>query len=1086
MDDKKKRNDQTFNIVDVIRAEIKTSQSLGRVLKTYIKNVVNIIDIIGNVNDSGIEKLTRVIEAKKDKDGIIKVEGKADELVILKAVDAVSKLVGSISKSFETIAKMDVGFKAFLQFKKKMLYIPDMLRLLLTELTDALLVIADDKNTRELLYTLVGRPEMTKKKFKGMHKTGVDEYGKDVLESMYDETTVGKDDGLLTVFISVIDILKAVSELKMPNFVSLYMKVKIMSWQLRIVLNTMLNTFVEISKNVEIKDLNKFVTSLNEILDTYGDIIDNINSFMKKVVGASILSRLVLRKGGAMGFVKKFFISIIDLLNDPKVSQLYINNQIENYIDIISDNIDNFKELIDKILNIVGEGALRSFIKLNIILQSISKTLSLLSSIYEYIVNFANKKNNDDAIKTASNIIAKLEDIFVNLNKLAIAIIGFAVIAVPATIAAFLSIGFIWALMWCLKGIILVLELFPDKAIRNMNKDILKLAIIFYSLIAVEMALIAIATITAKYWDIMLFGLIGVTVLLGISIGALWLISLATKNGIDIKTMLALLLFTAILGALTVVMLLLVGISFIVQYIEWSALGKALLLFVAVLGILIVIGTILSVSAVVLLPLAGVVGATVAIVAGILIGILSIFSIILGAQKMILEIQNININKKLLIQKIEDLFSIVFEVTGSILDNRLGKFGDGTFIKLKRAKRLLNKINKVFDKLVGVSKSLTELSKITIPNDVSSKIQLLFNTIFGGNDKSFAIVPTISEMDELVEKRKTTRKAKRLLKQVCGVTEQLANITKSLNDIANFNIEESTIQSGLTKIFNTIDFVQQQIDEKLIKVDENTTERAKRRALRQNKKKMRQTAKALGKADEVLLEIESIVDGFNKIKDFKLENSAIETAISGIFTNIDSFIQIVDKNTIGGGTDMSSGSFENKMDALERVSSIIKGFTPENDEVNRHKNFIENNIKFLDKINSADISKIQTTSNLFEHMAKMSESINGNFDGLADTLNEKIAPLIEELKEMMDELPKKIDEATSKISASTFAASNPNLSESEMRSQVTREGVDPTKQAYIIQQRMVDQLKRQNNDVTSKLDELIDIFRNGIAQVKMA
>lgn len=732
------------------------------------------------------------------------------------------------------------------------------------------------------------------------------------------------------------------------------------------------------------------------------------------------------------------------------------NSKISQLVKIF----DQLSELTTPLLRIAFKGLILISMK-----KYVVKTIDILLNMVKKISKIFVKFNSQKDLSTIIDQIKDIKDIFVNLNILALAIIGFAAIATPAIIAAFLSIGFIWALMWCLKGIIFVLELFPDKAIRNISKDILKLAIIFYSLIAIEIALIAVATIIVEYWELMLYGLVGVTILLGISIIALRLISLATEKGIDIKTILALLLFTAILGALTIVMLLLVGISFIVQYIEWSALGKALLLFVAVLGVLIIIGAILSVASAILLPLAGVVGATVAIIAGILIGILSIFAIILDAQKTILEIQNITINKKLLIQKIEDLFSVVFEVTGSILDKRLGRAGDGTFVKLRRAKRLLNKINKVFDKLVGVARSLTELSKITVPNNVSDKIQLLFNTIFGenDNDKSFAIVPTISTMEELVKKRKATRKAKRLLRHVCGVTGQLANISKSLNDITNFNIEESAIQSGLTKIFNTIDFVQQQIDEKLIKVDENTTERAKRRALRQNKKKMRQAANALGKADEVLLEIESIVDGFNKIKDFKLEKSTIETAISGIFANIDSFIQMIDKNTIGGGVDMSSGSFEDKLDALERISSIIRGFIPENDEVDRHKNFIDNNIKFLDKINDINLEKLQTSERLFARMAEFSETINGNFEDLANSLNEKIAPLLEELKELMDKKQNKSIQSLSSNAKPSIETVNSETINNEQKLKDINISID---------------------DVADKINDMISILRTQTIKVE--
>ena len=42
-------------------------------------------------------------------------------------------------------------------------------------------------------------------------------------------------------------------------------------------------------------------------------------------------------------------------------------------------------------------------------------------------------------------------------------------------------------------------------------------------------------------------------------------------------------------------------------------------------------------------------------------------------------------------------------------------------------------------------------------------------------------------------------------------------------------------------------------------------------------------------------------------------------------------------------------------------------------------------------------------------MAQFSESINGNFNELAEALNEKIAPLLEELKELVGKVPEHMD-----------------------------------------------------------------------------
>ena len=85
----------------------------------------------------------------------------------------------------------------------------------------------------------------------------------------------------------------------------------------------------------------------------------------------------------------------------------------------------------------------------------------------------------------------------------------------------------------------------------------------------------------------------------------------------------------------------------------------------------------------------------------------------------------------------------------------------------------------------------------------------------------------------------------------------------------------------------------------------------------------------------------------------------------------------------------------------KHLPRTMRGFISTNSAKN-YENFVSNSIKLLQKINDTDIEKLGTTVKLFKSMAQFSESINGNFEKLADTLNEKIAPLLEELRDLIE------------------------------------------------------------------------------------
>jgi hypothetical protein len=301
-------------------------------------------------------------------------------------------------------------------------------------------------------------------------------------------------------------------------------------------------------------------------------------------------------------------------------------------------------------------------------------------------------------------------------------------------------------------------------------------------------------------------------------------------------------------------------------------------------------------------------------------------------------------------------------------------------------------------------------------------------------------------------------------------------------------VDKKIIEEKITDVIQMVDYVNDTITKELINGGAEMTAREERRKLRQDKRKMRQSAKLLSNVDSVILEVTDIVESFNKIAKFELKKVNIEAALTKIFTSINDFIKFIDGQTIGGGVNMQSTSFQAKIYQLSRLADITQEFIPDGDAVDRHKNFIDGNIKFLDKVNNMDIEKLKTTSSLFEKMADFSNSIKGDFDELAESLNEKIAPLLEELKNSMEGVGKKVEESGANMSASISAnSSNTNMSATSMSAQVQRENPDmsPAEVQRIVDQRMGEQARRQSSGLESKLEELLDLFRSGQARVAL-
>ena len=163
--------------------------------------------------------------------------------------------------------------------------------------------------------------------------------------------------------------------------------------------------------------------------------------------------------------------------------------------------------------------------------------------------------------------------------------------------------------------------------------------------------------------------------------------------------------------------------------------------------------------------------------------------------------------------------------------------------------------------------------------------------------------------------------------------------------------------------------------------------------------KMGITLAAVGMVALLARELQTINDISNTVdKKQILDNTDL------ILTVSDQIVKKVFDATTGFDID------EKKLKKFNKLTSALDDFIKAADRKadNLGQN-IDNTIKFVDKIDSVKLENLETATNMFEKMAEFSKSISGNFEGLADAINDKIMPLLEELNGSLDKTNKNIE-----------------------------------------------------------------------------
>lgn len=216
----------------------------------------------------------------------------------------------------------------------------------------------------------------------------------------------------------------------------------------------------------------------------------------------------------------------------------------------------------------------------------------------------------------------------------------------------------------------------------------------------------------------------------------------------------------------------------------------------------------------------------------------------------------------------------------------------------------------------------------------------------------------------------------------------------------------------------------------------------------------------------------------NSIQELEIK-SDIQTRAQAIIASGKDIVKLINDESFKG---IDVDDVIERASAMKLVAESINELGKDVN-VNNHTKLTENTIKLIDKIDKSKLENLQTAHNMFKEMKEFSESISGNFDELAEALNEKITPLLEELKELIGKIPESVDKSASTISTSmynTTSIASGTATTSTMRAQVQSENPTMSKEdiGKVVDQRMAQQAQSVNKGIEMRLEELLDVLQN--------
>lgn len=446
------------------------------------------------------------------------------------------------------------------------------------------------------------------------------------------------------------------------------------------------------------------------------------------------------------------------------------------------------------------------------------------------------------------------------------------------------------------------------------------------------------------------------------------------------------------------------------------------------------------------------------------------------------------------------------------------------FFKKKTAEALArragaNKIKRtemILAKLLNITETLKSIQDIKLnEKTVIEKIEMLYRFVDLIEEKinqeeklpdNWDVKDLISNWKERVAENLQAKAAEGRLGKSEAILLKLSNMTNALKTIQDFKIDTEKTKAKVAELFATgneiFDFVMNGSamnakEAELIKgwydLDRGSkagkSQKQKLDKYREQQEEMfKQTTEHMNKVDGILNLVTGMADKFKSVVELKITPEKVSEKVRSIFSAVDTLVEILNNNQYA---DLSTDEFTDKyttfLDVITNINDSMSDMAKVSaTDINNQKKMLNNYGEFLSKVNTVDIEKVKTTADMFGQMARFSESVSGDFDNIARSINENLMPVLEELKKVMEEMDKTLEQGFANTSASIGAAGS-SANASEMSAQVARE--NPNASQDDVAAMAKERLKKQDRDkaqgVSAKLDELIRLLKGQSGTVKV-
>lgn len=852
-------------------------------------------------------------------------------------------------------------------------------------------------------------------------------------------------ESILNTFNKNMEMIKFISSLAVP--VDLPVKLLLIKSHIKNIMK-----FLKKSLSINNSKFEKGVENLKKIQEVFSkNIVETFASINNIKLNELILLRLRLFfiKNGILD-IKNFILTLPEL-NIKGV----VKNNLQNSLNNISDIINSVKILFDTLSQ--SKSSIFLLLKLKImrwVLISIFNTINLLQSLID----------NSKISKTYSNKLDVIKMIFNSIGGIFLSILLITPISLAASSIILVLIGTIKLLNWAINMISNIVN--NIKAEKQLVKDIAIIGVLFSAMGFAFLTIILVAPITLAASLAMLLVLGGIT-LISLS---LWLMSKLLMRLPWLQLMLG-------LAALNVIMLAITSLSAMLLVVALCSTQVA----PNFLNILILLGSIITVT--LLVGVMGLLFGTVLLPLTIptLLG-LSAMTLILGMvtimSVMLLFISTISIDKERVFNNVNVIIGTTKQIISMLFSEKDQKANKATNSWYKQMFGLMgNDVTSVISLIMSVAIlamtvvavglisfmaiQLRMLHELNLDNTrITDNVSIILNTVKDITTKLFA-------KDDTKTNPKNDGVFKKLLNFVSPELSKMSDTIMAVGILGT-----TVVAVGMLK----------NIADQLISIN-------KLPSLSGIKSKVSSLLKSSNSVIEMIVNDDSLKNinnkQLNKLKTLKKLTSSINDIYniavkipkldtSVLNGNKDNFSTIIDTvNTLDSDWNIDVKMANKKIDVLFRVHKLMNKFQKfSKNNIDSSKQVMDNYIKFVDKIGNTDLENLKTTENIFKRMAEFSKSINGDFEKLAESLNEKIMPILEKLESSINNMNESVSDGISKVN-NNIVESNMTIDtyNSEARAKELHEsGMDPVEIGEQIRQELIALRKKDNKK------ELKDIY----------